>query len=261
MTNYSEPIQRGAIVSLMSAACREHQLNVCEADIQFYLDVAHPNDAVNVHLKNVNDVWTMLWADINAFNTISYATLRWFTDVLIYRGLQLNSVQLFCKSPLIHLVCRFNLLWTQVLLDLPIDYGLNINACDDSGDSLLRLAIGLSGGAYRNDSSILSIVRQILDRSSSDVLSRSQILRMFDGDMIRKKHIQQIASWINDSACDDGTRLYAHLDHFQNRTPFAATRQRILHYRDTFPKLLRTYTEALDLIADLSEIVECFILG
>lgn len=78
------------------------------------------------------------------------AALRWLVSALVRRGLNLNAVSFYNrwsvhgKTTVLMMALRSSPRLVHVLLDLPSEYGLDVNARDDGNDSPLRLAIGMS---------------------------------------------------------------------------------------------------------------------
>lgn len=188
----------------------------------------------------------------------NYDILRWFTDVLIFRGLDINHITAAGMTmTALHCTLDSSFVWSQVLLDLPESYALDVNRLDFRRDSHLRFAIGLSNATFRNDPRILPIIRCILERSSDEIVSSSEVIDMFDREI--QTHDNTILNWFYDCVNLDGTRLHVHRDHFENSFLFTFPRQRVLKYRFEFPFMIHQFDSIL--LSDLLNIVQDYILA
>src|SRR5262245_31638502 len=132
------------------------RFHVSLEDVQNYLDKSKP--VHNPNLTNVDNVFFALCCSGSHILTIDlgYNILQWLTNHLIYRGLQLHCIKRQGKifGSVLHLTLRASQLWTRVLLDRMECYNFNVNTLSPNGDSLLRLAVGLASGQYRDDPQI-----------------------------------------------------------------------------------------------------------
>lgn len=202
------------------------------------------------------------------YHDLKDTEMRWLISAMVYHGFNIgchNSPFGNTKYSALIISIGLSKPFTKALLDLPPEYGLDVNFCNSDDDKQYPLLCAIKGAVLSlQDSEIdYDAIRRIIPLTNSQILTRA--VQIISENHISRDLIQfeNILDWLLECVEIDGSRLALHLPIFENfkfnDCRFLDARQKIINYRNSFPNEISCLVPFL--ITDIIQIVKNYILG